>query len=84
MSQNIILQRKRREFLMITAALPAAIHALASTQPERSADFLEELVKGWNQPLQVLCAAEVEWDPGSKTAMGAYISWGMLVSLTPR
>src|ERR1035441_1059567 len=48
---------KRREFLMLAAALPAAMQTLASTKPERSADFLEMLVKEGTAPGAALVAS---------------------------
>jgi predicted Zn-dependent peptidase len=47
---------KRREFLMLAAALPAAMQTLASTKPEGSADFLETLVKEGTAPGAALVA----------------------------
>ena len=48
---------KRREFLMLAAALPPAMQTMAATAPERSAEFLETLVKEGTAPGAALVAS---------------------------
>ncbi len=48
---------KRREFLVLAATLPAAMQTLASTKPERSAEFLETIVKEGTVPGAALVAS---------------------------
>ena len=48
---------KRREFLILTAGLPAAMRSLASTKTQGAAEFLESIVKEGTAPGAALLAS---------------------------
>ena len=48
---------RRREFLILSVALPAAMHRLAVAAPERPTDYLEELVQQGIAPGAALVAS---------------------------